>query len=59
LPLLKRWEDILSEGVEMLDEARPGGKRVRETLEYVRFSQIEIADFAERWRVHKHKILDD
>ena len=59
LPLLKRWEEILSEGIELLDEARPGGHRVRETLEYVRFSQVEIADFAERWRAHKHQLLDE
>jgi DNA-binding transcriptional regulator GbsR (MarR family) len=58
LPLLKRWEEILSEGVEMLGQARPGGRRVRETLEYVRFTQVEVADLAERWREHKHKVLD-
>jgi DNA-binding transcriptional regulator GbsR (MarR family) len=59
LPLLKRYEDILTEGVEMLDQARPGGRRVRETLEYMRFTRAEMADMAERWRDHKRKVLDD
>lgn len=59
LPLLKRYEDILVEGVEMLDQARPGGRRVRETLEYMRFTRAEMADAAERWRVHKRKVLDE
>jgi DNA-binding transcriptional regulator GbsR (MarR family) len=59
LPLLKRYEDILTEGVEMLDQARPGGRRVRETLEYMRFTRVEMAGMAERWREHKRKVLDD
>jgi DNA-binding transcriptional regulator GbsR (MarR family) len=59
LPLLKRYEEILTEGVEMLDEARPGGRRVRETLEYIRFTRVEMAELAERWREHKHQVLDD
>jgi DNA-binding transcriptional regulator GbsR (MarR family) len=58
LPLLKRYEDILSEGVEMLGSARPGGRRVRETLEYMRFTRAEMAEAAERWREHKRKVLD-
>ncbi|HYJ69487.1 MAG TPA: MarR family transcriptional regulator [Nocardioidaceae bacterium] len=59
LPLLKRYEDILTEGVGMLDQARPGGRRVRETLEYMRFTRAEMADMAERWREHKQKVLDE
>jgi DNA-binding transcriptional regulator GbsR (MarR family) len=59
LPLLKRYEDILTEGVEMLGQARPGGRRVRETLEYMRFTRAEMAESAERWREHKRKVLDE
>lgn len=59
LPLLRRYEEILTEGVEMLDEARPGGRRLRETLEYMRFTRVEMAELAERWREHKHKLLDE
>lgn len=59
LPLLQRYEDILTEGVAMLDQARPGGRRIRETLEYMRFMRVEMAEVAERWREHKHKLLDD
>jgi DNA-binding transcriptional regulator GbsR (MarR family) len=59
LPLLKRYEDILTDGVQMLDQARPGGRRVRETLEYMRFARAEMADMAERWRTYKQKVLDD
>jgi DNA-binding transcriptional regulator GbsR (MarR family) len=59
LPLLKRYEDILTEGVDMLGQARPGGRRVRETLEYMRFTRAEMAESAERWREHKRKVLDE
>jgi predicted transcriptional regulator len=59
LPLLLRYEEILSHGVEMLGEDRPGGRRIRETLEFMRFTRVEMAELAERWREHKHKVLDD
>jgi DNA-binding transcriptional regulator GbsR (MarR family) len=58
LPLLKRWEDILVDGLELIGEQRPGGHRVRETLEYIRFAQAEVAEMAERWRKHKREVLD-
>jgi DNA-binding transcriptional regulator GbsR (MarR family) len=59
LPLLKRYEEILSDGVEMLDQTRPGGRRIRETLEYMRFTRVELTEMAERWREHKQKVLDE
>lgn len=59
LDLLRRYEEILAEGVEVLDQARPGGRRIRETHEFMRFNRIEMAELAERWREHKHKLLDD
>lgn len=59
LPLLLRYEELLADGVEMLGEDRPGGRRIRETLEFMRFTRIEMTEMAERWREHKRKVLDD
>jgi DNA-binding transcriptional regulator GbsR (MarR family) len=59
LPLLRRYEEILTDGVETLGEKSPGGRRIRETLEFMRFTRVEMAELAERWREHKHKVLDE
>lgn len=50
---LGRAESVLSEGVELLDQARPGGRRIRETLEYYRFIHSELPQTMERWRRHR------
>jgi predicted transcriptional regulator len=59
LPLLLRYEELLADGVEILGEDRPGGRRIRETLEFMRFTRVEMAEVAERWREHKHQVLGD
>lgn len=52
-PIFERYEEVLGEGVELLDQARPGGRRVRETLEFYRFMHAELPMMMERWRQHR------
>lgn len=54
-PLLKRHEDFLAEGLELLDPNRPGGQRVRETLEFYRFLRTEMPPLVERWKSHRQR----
>lgn len=51
--ILDHQIDFLTEGLKLLDVARPGGRRVRETLEFYRFMQVEILRSLERWREHR------
>jgi DNA-binding transcriptional regulator GbsR (MarR family) len=54
---LKRSVAFLAEGVKLLDRARPGGRRVRETLEYYRFMREELPQSLERWRQHRRTVF--
>lgn len=56
---LKRSVDFLAEGVELLDHARPGGRRVRETLEYYRFMLAELPQSLERWKKRRQALFSD
>lgn len=53
--LLNRYEAVLEEGLGLLDPGRPGGQRVRETLEYFRFMREEMPRLMERWQEHRRK----
>lgn len=55
----ERWVQFLSDGVELLDAARPGGRRVRETLEYYRFMRDEIPEMLRRWQQHRQAVFSD
>lgn len=57
IPLLRRYETVLADGLTLLDEDSPGGHRVRETLEYFRFVQADLPASLERWRVHRQEAL--
>jgi DNA-binding transcriptional regulator GbsR (MarR family) len=51
--MLDRHIEFLAEGVKLLDPGRPGGRRVRETLEFYRFIRDETPRLLERWRQHR------
>ncbi|WP_222721508.1 GbsR/MarR family transcriptional regulator, partial [Actinomadura sp. HBU206391] len=55
VPLLKRSEDFLAEGLELLDPDRPGGRRIHETLEFYRFFRTEMPLLVERWQNHRQR----
>jgi DNA-binding transcriptional regulator GbsR (MarR family) len=57
-PVLKRTEDVLARGLELLDETRPGGRRVRETLEFYRFIRSDLKALLDRWSEHRRALLE-
>lgn len=58
-PALKRTEDVLARGLGLLDESRPGGRRVRETLEFYRFIRSDLKALLDRWSEHRQKLIDE
>ncbi|BDU05183.1 GbsR/MarR family transcriptional regulator [Nocardia cyriacigeorgica] len=54
---LDRSIKFLTDGVELLDHARPGGQRVRETLEYYRFMRAELPETMKRWQEHRSTLF--
>ncbi|MBF6326671.1 MarR family transcriptional regulator [Nocardia cyriacigeorgica] len=56
---LDRSIKFLTDGVELLDHARPGGQRVRETLEYYRFMRAELPETMRRWQEHRNALFPD
>lgn len=56
---LDRALRFLGDGVELLDAARPGGRRVRETLEYYRFMRAELPEMMSRWQKHRRELFPD
>ncbi|MBF6100191.1 MarR family transcriptional regulator [Nocardia cyriacigeorgica] len=56
---LDRSIKFLTDGVELLDHARPGGQRVRETLEYYRFMRAELPETMKRWQEHRSALFPD
>lgn len=57
-PVLKRTEDVLARGLGLLDETRPGGRRVRETLEFYRFIRSDLKALLDRWSEHRRHLLE-
>ncbi|WP_067521259.1 GbsR/MarR family transcriptional regulator [Nocardia uniformis] len=56
---LDRSVRFLGEGVDLLDQARPGGRRVRETLEYYRFMRAELPETMRRWKERRRELFGD
>jgi DNA-binding transcriptional regulator GbsR (MarR family) len=48
--LLGRWERMAAEGADLLGDARPAGRRLRDTQEFFAFMQAELPALLERWR---------
>jgi len=56
VPLLRRWEEALAEGVELLGADRPGGRRLHESREFFAFMRAETPRMLERWQEHKSRL---
>src|SRR6478672_13457405 len=57
LPLLRMWERAVAEAAEMIGPHHRGGRRLRETEAYFRFTREEMESMIERWKVYR-KSLD-
>jgi hypothetical protein len=51
--LLRRWEQVIAEGVELVGTDRPAGRRLAETREFFAFLQSEVPGMIRRWEEHK------
>jgi DNA-binding transcriptional regulator GbsR (MarR family) len=50
LVVLRRWEQALAEGVELLGTDRPAGRRLDDSREFFAFAQEEVTGIVQRWR---------
>jgi DNA-binding transcriptional regulator GbsR (MarR family) len=51
--LVERWERTAGLGADLLGDARPAGRRLRETQEFFAFMREEIPGLLERWRARR------
>jgi hypothetical protein len=50
---LRRWEQVVADGVDVLGTDRPAGRRLAETREFFAFVQADLPDMIRRWQEHK------
>lgn len=51
--ILLRWEDALRDGIQVLGDDTPAGRRLADTLEFFEFVGKELPALLERWRAVK------
>jgi DNA-binding transcriptional regulator GbsR (MarR family) len=51
--MLRRWEQAMVEGAELLGTDRPAGRRIEETREFFAFLREELPAMMERWRARR------
>ena len=54
--LLRRWEEGLLEGIELLGPDSPAGRRLEDSREFFAFIRTELGPMLERWREHRRAI---
>ena len=56
LPMLEMWEKAVAEAADLVGPEHRGGRRLRETQEYFRFSRTEMAAMIDRWKEHRRTL---
>ena len=56
--MMARWEGPLKEGISVLGDATPAGRRIAETLAFFEFVHREIPGMLERWRAHRDELFN-
>ena len=51
--MLRRWEQAMAEGVEVVGADTPAGRRLEETHEFFAFLRAELPALIERWRARQ------
>jgi DNA-binding transcriptional regulator GbsR (MarR family) len=49
MAIVRRWEEALAEGVELIGSDRPAGRRLAETREFLVFLREEMPALLRRW----------
>jgi hypothetical protein len=50
---LRRFEDVLAEGVELVGADGPAGRRLQETRDFFAFFRAELPALLDRWRASR------
>jgi predicted transcriptional regulator len=58
-PMLKRWKEGLSAGVDAIGPDRPGGRRLRETIAFLDFMERELPTLLGRWHEERRALFPD
>ena len=53
LEMLQTWEDAVDEAAQLIGPRHRGGRRLRETKDFVRFSRDETLAMVDRWKQHR------
>jgi predicted transcriptional regulator len=53
LPMLEMWERAMADAAALIGPDHRGGRRLRETEAYFRFSREETESMIERWKAHR------
>jgi hypothetical protein len=53
--MLRRWEQAMADGVQLLGTGNPAGRRIEETREFFAFLQDELPAMMDRWRARQAK----
>lgn len=59
LPILDRWVEGLSDGLEQLEPNSRGWRRLRETQLYFEWVRDEFQDLMDRWAERRKKLFDE
>ena len=50
------WEQAVAEAADLVGPEHRGGRRLRETQEFFRFSRLELAATLDRWKEHRQTL---
>jgi len=56
LPMMEMWEKAIAEAADMIGPDHRGGRRLRETQAFFRFTREETAGMLERWKQHRRTL---
>lgn len=56
LPMLRMWEEAVAEAADLIGPDHRGGRRLRETEAYFRFSREETASMINRWKAYRETL---
>lgn len=53
LPMLEMWEQAVADAATLIGPEHRGGRRLRETQEFLRFTREEMETMLDRWKAHR------
>ena len=56
---LRRYEDAVAGGLEVLGTERPGGRRLAETRDFMAFLRRELTDALARWPAERARLAEE